>query len=172
MTSIGKKELFEGIGLVAIVASLVFVGFQLRQDRIIARAELTSESFQFISAIQEDLTSNDIARVFAKMLEQPENLTLEEKIQIDNLFRRVTAAYRRECYLMSRGVLAECEEIIQATAWQFFGNAYGQSWYRLNGPKGDDDSEFFPFPKWIETEIEGFDPNTYRRAVEDMIEAN
>ncbi len=165
MKSNSKKEILEAIGLVAIVASLVFVGFQLQQDRVIAQAQLTSDTFEVGRSIQEDLSNHDLARVFAKMLEQPEDLTFVEKLQVDNLFRRVTGAYKRECYLMGRGILAECEELIRDTAWIFFGNKYGQSWYQLNGLQGDEDDKFFPIPNWIEAEIESYDPNIYRLRV-------
>jgi hypothetical protein len=165
MKSNSKKQFFEAIGLVAIVGSLIFVGFQLRQDRVIAQAELSSGSFEVLSLIQEDLSNHDLARVFAKMLEQPEDLTFVEKLQLDNLFRRVTGAYTRDCYLMGRGILVECEHIIRDTAWIFFGNKYGQSWYQLNGLKGDEDNELFPVPDWIEAEIESYEPNSYRLRV-------
>lgn len=38
------KDIAELVGIVAIVASLVFVGIQLRQDRTLARAELAAIS--------------------------------------------------------------------------------------------------------------------------------
>ncbi len=37
------KDLAELVGIAAIVASLIFVGFQLKQERAIARAELQAQ---------------------------------------------------------------------------------------------------------------------------------
>lgn len=161
------KEVLEAVGMVAIVASLIFVGIQLQQDRLIARSELTSDSFQIVSSIQDSLTRPDFAKTYAKMLENPEDLSFEEKVQIDNLFRRVTGAYSRECVLKGQGVLAGCDAIIRATARIFFGSRYGQSWWRLNGPKSDENNELFPFPNWVEETIENFDPNEYRQLIMD-----
>jgi hypothetical protein len=160
------KDLLEVAGMAAIVASLVFVGMQLQLDRVIARSELTSESYQMVSSIYDKLTEPDFAKTFAKMLEQPEELSLDERIQLDSFFRRVTITYTRECYLVGRGILGECDDIIRGTAGRFFGSQYGQSWYQQNGPKGRENDELFPFPEWAESEISGFDPNHYRHMIE------
>ena len=161
------KEAFEAVGLIAIIASLAFVGFQLNQDRVIARAELTSDSFQLIYSVLQRLTEPEIAKTFVNMLDRPEELSLDEKVQIDNLFRSVNILYLRVCYLKGRGILGECDAIIQATAQRFFGNRYGQSWWRLYGTKGAENNELVPFPDWVETEIENFDPNEYRHMLDE-----
>jgi hypothetical protein len=44
MASIGWKDYVEGLGVLALVASLLFVGYQLQQDRQIAGAQVTAES--------------------------------------------------------------------------------------------------------------------------------
>jgi len=56
---------------------------------------------------------------------------------------------------------------MRATAWLFFGNQYGQSWYRLNGPNFEEDHEYFPIANWLRSEIEGYDANMYRQSVID-----
>ena len=38
MKKISIKELIEGIGVFAVVASLIFVGLELRQDRLLGHA--------------------------------------------------------------------------------------------------------------------------------------
>ena len=84
---------FEAIGLIAIVASLVFVGFQLRQDQLIARSELTSDSFHLMIAMNQSLIGPEFASTYAKMLDRPEGLSLDEMVQIDNLFTAVKTMY-------------------------------------------------------------------------------
>ena len=44
MVRMGWKEYIEGLGVLALVASLLFVGYQLQQDRKIAGAQVTAES--------------------------------------------------------------------------------------------------------------------------------
>ena len=158
--------------MAAIVASLVFVGIQLQLDRVIARSELTSETFQMVSSINDRLIESGFAKTYAKMLEQPEELSLDERIQLDSFFRRVVITYTRECYLVGRGILGECDAIIRATSRRFFGSQYGQSWYQQNGPKGRRNDELFPFPEWAESEIAGYDPNQYRHMIEETNAGN
>jgi len=80
---------------------------------VIARSELTSESFQMIHSILRTLTDSEFVKIYSKMLEQPEDLSFEEKVQIDNLFRQVAGTYFRECYLKGQGIMAECDGIIR-----------------------------------------------------------
>ncbi len=167
MVQLRWRELFEAVGLIAIVGSLVFVGVQLRQDHVIARSELTSGSFQIVISLQQSLTNPAFAKTFSKMLDQPDDLSLDEKVQIDNFFSSLNTMYIRECYLKGRGILAECDAVVRNTARKYFGNRYGQSWWRLYGFKGNESDELFPFPNWVGAEIENYDPNAYRQMLED-----
>jgi len=62
------------------------------------------------------------------MLDKPENLTVEERVQINGLLESVMKAYQREYYLVAREIFAECRNIVAVTAYRFFGNTYAQSW--------------------------------------------
>ena len=159
------KDGFEAIGLIAIVASLVFVGFQLRQDQLIARSELTSDSFHLMIAMNQSLIGPEFASTYAKMLDRPEDLSLDEMVQIDNLLTAVKTMYLRECYLKAREIFVECDAIVRNSARLFFGNRYGQSWWRLNKPPRN--SNLVEFPDWVDVEIENLDPNTYRQMLEE-----
>lgn len=164
------KDTFEAIGLVAIVASLVFVGFQLRQDQLIARSELTSESFELMIALDQNLLDPEFAGTYAKMLERSEDLSLEEMVQIDSLLRAVRTLYVRECYLQAREIFVECEAIVRYTIEKYFGNWYGQSWWRLNKPQSIE--VLGNLPNWIDADIENLDPNSYRQRLEETATRN
>jgi hypothetical protein len=159
------KDALEAFGLVAIIASLVFVGIQLRQDQVIARSELTSDSFQLMIELDQNLIDPGLASTFAKMLDRSEELTTSEMVQLDSLFGTVKGMYLRECYLKARGVLVECEQIFWETGEKYFGNWYGQSWWRLNKPQSAGD--LGGLPDWIDMEIENMDANGYRRRIEE-----
>ena len=81
------QRVFEAIGLVAIIASLVFVGVQLRQDQVIARSELTSESFALLVELDGRFLEPELAATYVKMLTQEEELSLQESLQLDSLLR-------------------------------------------------------------------------------------
>lgn len=165
MKSNSWREVAELVGIAAIVASLVFVGAQLRQEQIIARSELTSQSFELQFALQQSLTNAELANAYAKILNGDEELSLGEKIQIDNLLAAARTMYVRECYLHARGVLVECKAIVQDTAKRYFGHPYGRSWWAANKPAFD---EGLAIIDWIEDEIENLGPNEYRSLLQEL----
>ena len=163
MTQLRWKELFEVVGLAAIVASLVFVGFQIRQDRVIARSELASGTADVLLSIQEMMADPEYARVYAKMLDQPEDLSVEEMLQINRTLQMVSTLFFRECYLTDRGVFVECDGLIRSHMPLYFGNKYAQAWWK--------DSYMKPnLPNWVSEEIAGLDPDTERQRLEKVKE--
>jgi len=89
MDSAKLNDWMQVVGIFAVVASLIFVGLQMRQDQLIARAELTSESFELMIALDQNLLDPEFASAYAKMLERSEDLSLEEMVQIDSLLDAV-----------------------------------------------------------------------------------
>ena len=63
-----SKDIFEVVGMLAIVASLIFLGFQVRQDHAIARAELNALLVEGSQALLEIRTRPEFSRTWVKML--------------------------------------------------------------------------------------------------------
>jgi len=155
------KDAFELLGLVAIVASLIFVGMEIQQERDLARSDLAAQSFENTAAFHLTLSSPDFAKTYAKSLESPKDLTIEEKLQVDGYLRAFVSLIRRECYLTAREVFAECSGIVQGIGPSVFGNKYAQVWWQLNKP------EVGPyFPEWIGSVITNFDPDSQLQMLE------
>jgi hypothetical protein len=152
------KDIAELIGIVAIVASLVFVGMQMQQDRVHARAELGADSFSNLASLSLELTSGEFAPVFAKAIEQPGELTTAEQLQVNAYLEAYTYLILRDCYLMEREVFIECEIIVREYGPRFFGNHYAQSWWKLQNAG---DLEFMP--DWVDAAITGIDPESNAR---------
>ena len=68
MTNTNWKDVAELVGIAAIVASLVFVGLQMRQDHVFARSELGAGSFESLAALRQEMTDSEFAATYAKML--------------------------------------------------------------------------------------------------------
>ena len=143
------------VGMVAVIASLIFVGFEIRQDQNLARAELASQSFQSVVMLRLTLSNPDFAKSYATMLDRPEDLTIEEALQVDSLLAGVKNLFTRECYLMERGVFAECDGIVRNLAPTYFGSEYAQSWWEKNRSPAQDTY----LPDWINAEIERVAPD-------------
>jgi len=140
--------------MIAIIASLVFVGIQIRQDQNIARADLGSRTGEIQIGIKEILTRPDFARTWAKMLRQPQDLTFEEKIQVESFLEIAKESFYRECYLLYVGVFAECETVVRIHVSYYFGNQYAKDWWKENPMVGRSDwmnevvenADFYPSP--------------------------
>jgi len=165
MQSTNWKDIAEVIGIAAIVASLVFVGMQMRQDRTLARAELGAGSFESLATLRLELTSPELAATYAKMLENPEQLTTPEKLQVNGYLDAVKLLLIRECYLKERGVFTECYIMVREYGPFFFGNRYAQSWWRLQSPR-----ELSFLPGWADEDIRGIDAESNLRELEETQE--
>jgi len=155
--------------MAAIIASLIFVGVQLRQDQMIARSEMTSRSFELLIALEQNLFSRDLASTYAKMLDQSEKLSIEESVQIDSLLATLVIIYERECILKARTIFVECEAIVQLTVEKYFGNWYAQSWWKANKAKHLGSGDYGSVPSWIDDKIEAVDPNAYRQMIDKTL---
>lgn len=151
------RNVFEFVGLLAIVLSLVFVGIQMRQDHRLARAELGAGGTEALNDLQLIATDSEFARTFAKMLNEPVELTDEEMIQINSFLSSVKAHFIRECYLVQRGVYQECVELIRAIGPDYFGSTYAQLWWKQNW------KPTLYLPEWVNDEILGLSNNSSRQ---------
>ena len=155
-----RKDIFEAAGMLSIIASLIFVGLLVRQDQNIARSQLFSDGIALLDELHQAFQEPAVTSAYAKMLDSPDDLSTEELIHLDRLLERVAIIYARECYLVGRGIFAECENIVKITAELYFGNPHAQSWWRLHGPRNI-------LPDWIDADIRGLDADSYRRRIED-----
>jgi len=140
MSSYSWKDIAEFVGIIAIVASLIFVGLELQQDRQLTRAQLGSNANEFMAQVDLGMNSPDVGLVWAKMLQNPQDLTVAEMVQIDGILRSTYTMMLRECYLVLMGVFSECETLVGVVASNYFSNEYAQAWWRHANKPGDYDS--------------------------------
>ena len=155
MKSYGWKDYAELVGIVAIVASLIFVGMQLRQEQLIARTEMASVSAEIKLQINEKISEPELAAAFAKMLSSPGELSLAEKIQLHGLLWMVIEAFKRDCFIVDRGIFEECTEQIHSLTPFYFGNEYSQRWWQTNKQ-----NTAYSLPAWADEHIAGLDSNS------------
>jgi len=148
MPKFNWRALGEMVGLLSVVASLLFVGFQMKQDQTLARSELASDGFNGMSQIAQVLTEPEFAAIYAKMLKEPQKLSIEEMIQVNAFLTQVSDLVARECYLTERGVYVECDNLVRDTIRRYFGNAYAQAWWRVSDTRPQ-----VELPEWVDDEI-------------------
>ena len=140
MSTTSWKDIAEFIGIIAIVASLIFVGLELQQDRQLTRAQLGSNANEFMAQVDLGMSSTDAGLVWAKMLQIPQDLTIAEMVQVDGILRSAYTMMLRECYLVIMEVFSECQTLVGVVAKNYFSNEYAQAWWRYANKPRDYDS--------------------------------
>jgi hypothetical protein len=129
MTPRSFKDTAELIGIAAIVASLVFVGLQMRQDQAIARAELGSDTFDYVRSINQTMQNPQFASTYLKILGNQDDLSDEEKIVVNAFLEQVIGVIVRECYLVYVEVFPDCMAIAEKLIPPHFGNSYAKAYW-------------------------------------------
>lgn len=150
------------IGMFAILASLVFLGIQVRQDHLLARSELGSVTVELVANQAWMATEKETAMALAKSINQPSDLTDSEVIQVNQFLWASTLLMMRECYLVERGVFAECDGVVDGQLSAYFANTYAQSWWKHS----HEQSRIRYLPEWVDQKIRELDPNANKRTVE------
>jgi hypothetical protein len=104
---IGKKNLIEGIGLAAVVLSLVFVGLEInestRATRSATAADTTATIAEWYSSISTD---EQLSRVFRTFVADPQALTVDEQYQATMAFHALMLILQSSFYLEKEGTLS------------------------------------------------------------------
>jgi hypothetical protein len=129
------KAWLEGVGFLALIASLLFLGLQVRQDHKIARAELDTVMGERSASLLEMKTSGEFSTTWAKMLEQPDELSTAEVIRLNSFLQSVRETFFMDCLLVARDIFDECENYARSHIPLFFGNKYAKAWW-ANNPAG------------------------------------
>ncbi len=148
----GKIKLAEIISIVSVVGSLVFVGFQLNQTRLLTRADMGADSMEIMAAFDADMSHPELAAVFAKMIDDPDSLSFEERIRVNSRLNQVVNFWIREEYLRRLSVFEESHEIADHYAALVFGNRYAQDWWTNNRAR------FLDYQEYLETNIRAVQP--------------
>ena len=152
------------LGMFAILASLVFLGIQVRQEHLLARSELGSATVELVANQAWMATNQEIANALAKSINQPSELSDGEIIQVNEFLWASALLMMRECYLVERGVFAECDGVVDGQLSAYFANSYAQAWWRHS----HEQSRIRYLPKWVNDKISELDPNANQRTIESI----
>jgi hypothetical protein len=122
-------------GLGALVA-LMAVGYEIREGNRIASQQAASVSWiQWIESTSSDLESG-ISGILAKAALSPDELTLEEKMDLDLLLQRRIYVYSHDYFVQvweaDPDAVEETLNEVEADAAVVFGSRFSRAWIRLN----------------------------------------
>ena len=128
-----RTDWLQIIANTGLIAGLVLVGLQLKQNSDLLRTQLLYEESGRFIASEQALYGEEPARVWAKSIENPRDLTLEE-IRIVDAYLYTTVEHWRATQMLAReGLLNDQDEWqfrVRDEAYYFLGNEYGRAWWR------------------------------------------
>jgi len=119
-----------------IVVGLLLVGIQLKQNADLLKIQLLYEESDRAMQLEALLVGEDGAKVWAKSIEDPENLSLAEQRIMEALLWSYTEQLRSVRLLAELGLLdnSDWRIRVQNEAGFFFGSRYGAAWWKnFNG---------------------------------------
>ena len=124
---------------VGIFAGLVLVGLQIQQNSELTRAVLSSQHQEAWSTIDRSLQSEDFAETLAKAIEDPENLTNAEMLEMHGYFYTKLGQFARRMGLYKMGVFRYHPELaISRAVRDMFGNRFARAWWAEHHGEGWD----------------------------------
>jgi hypothetical protein len=114
-----------------IVIGLLLVGVQLKQNSDLLKTQLLYDESHRAIELETQVIGEDGARVWAKSLTDPENLTLEEQRIIEALLWSFAEQLRATRMLAELGLLDDSEWRVRVYGESGFwlGNRYGRAWW-------------------------------------------
>ena len=128
MNTVGSwLQIFANIG---ILVGLVFVGLQMRQEQQLASIQLQADTWN--SGIEMTLAAvgENVARSYARMAMEPENLTAEDVAILSFWFRSFFLTLERLALLEEQGLIDDSwqEEYLPGIAAELGGNPITREW--------------------------------------------
>ena len=117
---------------VGIVVGLLLVGFQIKQNSDLLKTQLLYDESRRIVDFEMQMLGDDPARVWAKSMTDPQELTLEEQ-RVMEASLWIYAEHIRATRLLSQLGLLDDEEWrarVQAESAFYYGNSYGLGWWK------------------------------------------
>ena len=130
MTVLEWGAIGELIGGIAIIVSLVYVGYQVRQNTILVRAELNSNALDSWIDIDASKQSESFASTLAKSIENPQELTAAEILELDGYLFTYIDQLVRDRDLYNLGIFDRpLKLIVRGSLSDYFGNKFARAWW-------------------------------------------
>ena len=103
-----SKELVEYVGIIAVVVSLIFVGYEIRQNTNVARSD-AYQQFNLAAAAHDLETATDerLSDIRARLTNgtKPEDLEIDEQITIASYYNSVIRIWAGLYYSVQEGIV-------------------------------------------------------------------
>ena len=123
------RSLIEVGTVVALVGGLALVYVQMRQSTEITKVQLETSLTQNWRTVDSTRQSEEFAKVLAKSIEQPQDLTLAEFFELDAYYQGVLDQLEGVALQAESGYRpSTIEDTIANITEIYFGNAFAKAW--------------------------------------------
>ena len=127
--SVSTRSWVEVGSVLALIGGLALVAAQIKQSTDITRVQLATSVTQNWRTVDGTRQSEEFARVLAKSIKQPQDLTLAEFLELDAYYLGVVDQFGALAMHLESGYREPNLEIVYANnAQMYFGNAFAQAW--------------------------------------------
>ena len=115
---------------VSVVVGVVLVLIQLRQNEDLTFSQVRSEQYDAWQFIDTLAMSESFAKVMVRALETPDELTLEDAIELDGRMFAILDQFDRLYDLASLGIFdGDPDGMVTPNVEYYFGNRFAISWW-------------------------------------------
>jgi hypothetical protein len=153
MKNWNSKDIAEMIGIIALVASLIFVGIEINQNSAIARREAHSQFIANVSETLKDLSLNkELSSLLSNTLLNPEfdpsQLSAGEITQILSFYYALTYNWYGLFLAVEEDILDEKYLETIAAGGMYDSDIFRAIWPRMRGVYSPEFVEFFESLSW------------------------
>ena len=140
MTLQDISDLSQAVAAVAVLASVVFVGIQMRtsaeqqrQANILARIEIGGQAMRHFHHLVGRLIDHDLATIFRKVMFDKADLTPAETTQILTYFNLCVGAHSQAHEALEHGLIdrTNIESLEHNNAWYLTAPLFAKEWRRV-----------------------------------------
>jgi len=126
------KRNLEVIGGIAVIVSLLVVAYEIRQNTSVARTEHIRANFEMWLELSSIELESDVGRTIIKAVEDPDNLSSEDKFKITSWLNAVGAIYEYNNQAEELGIGPSLKVYLEGDARYYFASRYARQWFENN----------------------------------------
>ena len=127
--SVSTRSWIEVGSVLALIGGLALVAAQIKQSTDITRIQLATSVTQNWRTVDATRQSEEFARVLAKSIEQPQDLTLAEFLELDAYYLGVMDQFAALALHLESGYReSNLENTLANNAQLYFGNSFARAW--------------------------------------------
>jgi len=151
---------------VGIIAGLILVALQLRQNATLARVQILSQDISDERAVEIGMFGDSGAIAWAKSVEDPGSMTSAEIKVVDGWLINQVQGWLRMQLLEAEGLVPSgaTEARIRTGVDFYFGNTFAKTWWKYESQRGYEPA----FVDLIDSALREIDEHRNRRWLDDL----